>query len=56
MQLLRAQITKAQKGTEELTVFFKLFGSAHIKAVHFKVDEIDTRCDVINGFRFLDPL
>jgi len=31
-QLLGAQISKAQKDTDGLTIFFVLLGSAHVKA------------------------
>jgi hypothetical protein len=32
--LLRAQLPKAQKDTDDLTVFFALLGSVHKKAAH----------------------
>jgi len=33
-QLLRTQISKAQKDTDDLAVFFALLGSARVKALH----------------------
>jgi len=40
-QLLLVQIPKAQKDTDELTVFFALLGSVHLKALSKHVVEID---------------
>ncbi len=39
-QLLRPKIPKAQKDTDDLTVFFALLGSACVKAVRRYVGEI----------------
>jgi len=40
-QLLHAQIPKAQKDTDDLTVFFALLGSAGVKTSCKHVGEID---------------
>jgi hypothetical protein len=40
-QLLGAKISKAQNNTDDVTVFFALLGSAHIKAEFKHVGEID---------------
>ncbi len=40
-QLLHEKIPKVQKRPDDLTVFFVLLGSAHIKAAHKDVGEID---------------
>jgi len=43
VQLLPAQIPKAQKDTDNLTEFSRFLGSALIKAVHKHVGEIDPK-------------
>jgi hypothetical protein len=49
-QLLNAQILKAQKDTDDLTVFLRFLGSAHVKVAHKHVAEIDPRFCSINVF------
>ncbi len=49
-QLLALQITKAQKKTDNLTVFFWLSGSVNVKSYSYNVYEIDHGCQFHQHF------
>ncbi len=42
-QLLCMKVPKAQRDTDDLTVFFALSGSAHVKAVHKTLGKLTPR-------------
>ncbi len=58
-QFLHAQIPKAPKKTENLTVFLVLFGSARLKAAHRGLKKLTPRLNFINflctPFTNVDP-